>query len=217
MIGNVWCTHGLRCPCGPRGPEIFKGLRAGRLRETLLWPPRPGPCCQDSASAASLHGAGLPPAVELLRLLPVPPAVDLAAQPRDVGREGFDILDVLPAEDRKTGPQVGVEPDLVRLDRVSEEAAKDSPSRVPIGEDNRILRAATDRLREVENRHPRIQPDDLAGEPELPQGFLVTLALHDHRDRHVRLDEILNRGDKLRVDFGLVQWTPNRFEEDGGP
>src|SRR5881397_2086070 len=172
MIGNVWRTHGLRCPCGPRGPEIFKGLRAGRLRETLLWPPRPGPRCQDSASAAGLHGTGLPPAVELLRLLPVPPAVDLAAQPRDVGREGFDVLDVLPAEDRETGPQIGVEADLVRLERGPEEATEDAPSRVPIGEDDRIFCAAAHRLREVEDRHPRIQADDLTGEPELPQRFL---------------------------------------------
>src|SRR2546426_3764656 len=130
----------------------------------------PGPRREDPAGPPGLDRAGRPLRIELLRLLPVPPAVRLAGEPLDVGREALHVLDVLPAEEGDPGAEVHVRADPVRLERVHQEAAQLPAPAVPVREDDRLSEAAGVRLREGEHGDPRGQGQDLPLEAEGPEG-----------------------------------------------
>src|SRR2546425_1395064 len=91
----------------------------------------PGPGREDPAGPPGLDRAGRPLRIELLRLLPVPPAVRLAGEPLDVGREALHVLDVLPAEEGEAGAGIHLVLHPRRLEPLHEEAAQPTPPTGP--------------------------------------------------------------------------------------
>src|SRR2546426_9368345 len=160
----------------------------------------PGPRREDPAGPPGLDRAGRPLRTALLRLLPVPPAVRLAGEPLDVGREALHVLDVLPAEEGEAGAEIDVVPHPVRIERVHEEAAQLTPTTVPVREDDRPPVPAGERLREVEDRDPGVQREHLPLETELPEGLDVLLPLDEDGDFEIRVGELVDHRDEVLVD-----------------
>src|SRR5207244_2316391 len=143
VMTGIVCAHTGVVARVLHGPPLYLNV-FNRVtgRRPSSWSSGAGPGREDPAGPPGLDRAGLPLGVELLRRLPVPPAVRLAGETLDVGREALHVLDVLPAQEGDPGPEVHVRPDPVRLERVQEKSAQLPAPPVPVREDDRLPEAA---------------------------------------------------------------------------
>src|SRR5437870_14029 len=205
VMTGIVCAHTGVVARVLHGPPLYLNV-FNRVtgRRPSSWSSGAGPGREDPAGPPGLDRAGRPQGVELLRLLAVPPAVHLAGEPLDVGRETLHVLDVFSAEEGQAGAEVDVVLHAVRLERVHQEAAQLPAATVPVREDDRPTVPPGERLREVEHRDTGVQWEHLPLEAELTEGPHVLLPFHEDGDFEVRLGEFVDHRDEVLVRLLLV-------------
>src|SRR5712692_7189673 len=120
---------------------------------------------------------------------------------------------ILPAYTGEPGPDVFVEPDAVRRERVPQLPREAPAADVPIREDDRFAVATRDRLAQSKDRRTLVDQAHVAQDPEGAQGPPIVLPLDNDRPIAVLLREVLDR--LLEV---FVQLVPVRHgSSENGP